>query len=92
GGLIATFTVSPVLAAILLPERLSEVETRVVQWLRRLYRPAVGFALANQLLTLGMAVLLFVGAGLGVRSLGIEFLPHLEEGNMWIRASLPSSI
>ncbi|MFV0922710.1 efflux RND transporter permease subunit [Sphingomonas parapaucimobilis] len=92
GGLIATFTVSPVLAAILLPERLSEAETRVVQWLRRLYRPAVGFALANRLLTLGMAVLLFVGAGLGVRSLGIEFLPHLEEGNMWIRASLPSSI
>ena len=92
GGLIATFTVSPVLAAILLPERLSEVETRMVQGLRRLYRPAIGFALANRMLTLGMAALLFVGAGLGVRSLGIEFLPHLEEGNMWIRASLPSSI
>ncbi|WP_084579547.1 efflux RND transporter permease subunit [Sphingomonas azotifigens] len=92
GGLIATFTVSPVLAAILLPEHLSEVETKVVQLLRRLYRPAVGFALANRVLTLGMAALLFVTAGLGVRSLGVEFLPHLEEGNMWIRASLPSSI
>lgn len=92
GGLIATFTVSPVLSSLLLPDRLSEVETRIVRGLRRLYRPAVSFALANRVITIGMTVLLLGMSVLGLRSLGVEFLPHLEEGNMWIRASLPSTI
>lgn len=92
GGLIATFTVSPVLSALLLPDRLSEVETRIVRTLRRLYRPAVAFALANRVITIGLTALLLLVSAIGVRTLGVEFLPHLEEGNMWIRASLPSSI
>ncbi|WCT72823.1 CusA/CzcA family heavy metal efflux RND transporter [Sphingomonas naphthae] len=92
GGLLATFTVSPVLAAMLLPDKLDEVETRVVRWLRGLYRPAAAFALANRTLVLGGTALLLVTAVIGVRSLGVEFLPHLEEGNLYIRASLPASI
>ena len=92
GGLLATFTVAPVLAAFLLPDRLSEVETRIVARLRRLYEPAVAFALANRIVVFG-GVLLLVGTALvGMRSLGVEFLPHLEEGNLYIRASLPPSI
>lgn len=92
GGLIATFTVAPVMATLLLPDKLSEVETRVVQFLRRIYEPAARFALANSVVTLGGALLLLGAALVGVRSLGVEFLPHLEEGNMYIRASLPGSI
>ena len=92
GGLIATFTVSPVLSALLLPDRLSEVETWLLRQLRRAYTPAIGFALANRIIVCGGAALLVLLAGVGVRSLGVEFLPHLEEGNMWIRATLPSSI
>ena len=92
GGLIATFTVAPVLATLLLPDKLSEVETRVVARLRGWYEPAAAFALGNRVLTIGGALLLLVAAMVGVRSLGIEFLPHLEEGNLYIRASLPPSI
>ena len=92
GGLIATFTVAPVLATMLLPDRLSEVETRIVRGLRRVYEPRAAFALNNRILTLGVAALLFLGAMIAIRSLGVEFLPHLEEGNMYIRASLPPSI
>lgn len=92
GGLIATFTVAPVLSALLLPDKLSEVETWVVSRLRRAYEPAASFAFRNQIVALGGGLLLVVGAFIGVRSLGIEFLPHLEEGNMYIRASLPASI
>ncbi|WP_176593720.1 CusA/CzcA family heavy metal efflux RND transporter [Sphingobium sp. EM0848] len=92
GGVIATFTVAPVLSAILLPDRLSEVETRIVAKLRSLYEPAAAFALANRLLTFGGMTLLICAALIGVRSLGVEFLPHLEEGNLYIRASLPPSI
>lgn len=92
GGLIATFTVAPVLATLLLPDRLSEVETRIVARLRGLYEPAAAFALANRILSIGGVVLLLGLTVAGVRALGVEFLPHLEEGNMYIRASLPASI
>jgi cobalt-zinc-cadmium resistance protein CzcA len=92
GGLIATFTVSPVLAALLLPDKLREVETGIVRRLRRIYEPAASFALGNRLLTLGLTIVLMGGAIVAVRSLGVEFLPHLEEGNLYIRATLPASI
>ncbi|HXO57101.1 MAG TPA: efflux RND transporter permease subunit, partial [Mycobacterium sp.] len=52
GGLIATFTIAPALSALLLSERLSDAETRAVAWLRRMYEPAVEFALSNRILTL----------------------------------------
>jgi len=81
-----------VLAALLLPDKLREVETGIVQRLRRMYEPAASFALGNRLLTLGLTVVLMVSAVVAVRSLGVEFLPHLEEGNLYIRATLPASI
>jgi heavy metal efflux system protein len=92
GGLIATFTVTPALSAILLRERVSEVETFLMRALHRLYRPALEFALANWIVTVGGAVLLLALAGLALPILGLEFLPKLEEGNFWIRATLPPSI
>ena len=92
GGLIATFTVSPALAALLLPDKLDETETIVVRALRRLYEPVVAFALANRIVTLGGAAVLIALALVAGRSLGLEFLPKLEEGNLWIRATLPPSI
>jgi cobalt-zinc-cadmium resistance protein CzcA len=92
GGLIATFTVSPALSALLLPEQLSEVETIFVRFLRRLYEPLAFYALNHKKLTLSVMGILMVLAALAVRPLGLEFLPKLEEGNMWIRATMPPSI
>ena len=92
GGLLATFTVTPAISAILLPEHVRETETWVVRVLHRLYTPALHFAVANRLLAIAGAVTLLLLAGLAVRSLGLEFLPKLEEGNLWIRATMPSTI
>ncbi|MGC2460500.1 MAG: CusA/CzcA family heavy metal efflux RND transporter [Steroidobacteraceae bacterium] len=92
GGLIATFTIAPALSALLLTEKVNETETRAVAWLRRLYEPAVEFALSNRILTLGTATLVLLLAVLAMRTLGLEFLPKLEEGNFWVRATLPISI
>lgn len=89
GALIATFTVTPVLASMLLPARVKETETVVVRALHRLYNPALRFALANRSLVIGVGIaFLLVAAFFGFR-LGSEFLPHLDEGNLWIRAELP---
>ncbi|MBI3514422.1 MAG: efflux RND transporter permease subunit, partial [Proteobacteria bacterium] len=92
GGLLATFTVSPALSALLLPERVAETETALVRALHFVYRPVIRFFLARRALTLAGGAALLVVAGIGVRSMGLEFLPHLEEGNLWIRATMPTSI
>jgi len=92
GGLIATFSISPALSALLLPDSVAEIETAVVRVLRRGYEPMVEFALANRVITLGCMGVLVACAVLASRSLGLEFLPKLEEGNFWIRATLPESI
>jgi heavy metal efflux system protein len=92
GALLATFTVVPALSAYLLHERVRETETAVVRMLRRLYTPIVGFAVAHRFLALTAAGSVFVLAVLAGRGLGLEFLPHLEEGNLWIRATMPPSI
>ncbi|MDB6090053.1 MAG: CusA/CzcA family heavy metal efflux transporter, partial [Gammaproteobacteria bacterium] len=92
GGLLATFTISPALSALLLPDTVAETETAVVRMLRRVYEPVVEFALANRVITLGGLGVLIACAFIASRGLGLEFLPKLEEGNFWIRATLPESI
>jgi cobalt-zinc-cadmium resistance protein CzcA len=92
GGLIATFTISPALSALLLPDSVAETETLLVRALRRVYEPVVEFALANKVVTLGGLGVLLVMAGIATHALGLEFLPKLEEGNFWIRATMPMSI
>ena len=92
GGLLATFTVTPALCALLLPKHVEETETFLVRWLARIYLPTVRFALANRILTLGTTSVLVGAAGVAVTVLGLEFLPKLEEGNLWIRATMPSTI
>src|SRR6185312_84006 len=92
GGLLATFTVTPALSAILLPAHVEETETIVVRFLHRIYTPVLRFAAANRAVVLTCVMVLVVAAAIAVRSLGLEFLPKLEEGNLWIRATLPSTI
>jgi heavy metal efflux system protein len=92
GALIATFTVTPVLASLLVPEHVKETETAVVRWLRNAYTPVLRFALVRQRLVVGIAAAFLLVTGILTTRLGSEFLPALEEGNYWIRASLPPSM
>jgi heavy metal efflux system protein len=92
GALIATFTITPVLTSLLLPEHISEVETVLVRVLRRVYTPALRWSLDHRITMLVVAVGSLVIAGLLGARLGSEFLPHLEEGNLWIRAAMPPTI
>jgi cobalt-zinc-cadmium resistance protein CzcA len=93
GALLATFTVTPVLASMLLPEYVKEAETIVVRLLHRMYNPALRFALAHRALVVGIEIAFSVGTLLLIAPrLGSEFLPHLEEGNFWIRASMPTTL
>ncbi|HEX4153864.1 MAG TPA: CusA/CzcA family heavy metal efflux RND transporter [Steroidobacteraceae bacterium] len=92
GALIATFTVTPVLSSILLPEKLREAETMLVRILHRIYRPALEFALRRCALVVGLGTAVLALVACLIPFLGSEFLPALEEGNYWIRAAMPQSM
>ena len=92
GALLATFTITPVLASLLLPERVQETETLIVRAAHAVYEPVLAVALRWRKLTVGLGlVFLLISGAIGSR-LGTEFLPALEEGNLWIRASMPPTI
>jgi cobalt-zinc-cadmium resistance protein CzcA len=92
GALLSTFTVTPVLASLLLPRHIEEVETVIVRRMRGAYTPVLRWSLANVSVAV-IGGIFFLGiSGLAASRLGSEFLPALEEGNFWIRASLPPTI
>ena len=92
GALLATFTVTPVLASLLLPKHVEETETIIVRALRASYTPVLRWALGNVTIATMIGLLFLALSGLAASRLGSEFLPALEEGNFWIRASLPPTI
>ena len=92
GALLATFTVTPVLASLVLPKHVEEVETLVVRTLREVYTPSLRWALDNRAIAIGAGLIFLTISGFVATRLGSEFLPALEEGNFWIRAQMPPTI
>jgi heavy metal efflux system protein len=92
GALLSTFTITPVLASLLLPEHVREAETIVVRALRRTYAPVLRWALIHRKVMLALGAVFLAAIALLALRLGTEFLPHLEEGNFWIRALMPPTI
>ncbi|MBV8619661.1 MAG: efflux RND transporter permease subunit [Curvibacter sp.] len=92
GALIATFTITPVLASFLLPDHIEETETLLVRGLRKVYTPLLHWSLAHRRVTVGIGALFLLVSGLLATRLGSEFLPALEEGNLWIRAAMPMTM
>ena len=70
----------------------SEHESLLVRTLGRLYAPVFSFALRRRKLAVALALAPVVAGLVLATRLGGEFMPHLEEGNFWIRASLPVSV
>ncbi len=85
GSAILSMTLMPALASLALRTRRgSHPEPRLVMWLKRLYEPVLGWALARTRLVLGGAVVLVVVAALAATRLGSEFVPRLSEGTVVI--------
>ena len=92
GALLATFTITPVLGSFLLPAHIEEVETIVVRFLRKVYSPVLRWSLDHRGLVMIIGGVFLLLSGLLAARLGSEFLPALEEGNYWIRASMPPTM
>jgi heavy metal efflux system protein len=93
GALGFAIIVGPVMAAILFRKGAKEWRNPIMNWLIARYRVAVRAAIEHRYVTLGIAAGLFVIAVyLSVGGpIGSEFLPHLDEGSIWVRGTLPPS-
>jgi cobalt-zinc-cadmium resistance protein CzcA len=92
GALVLAITLVPVVATFVLRGPLKEMHNPLLEAVRKVYLPAIGRLLSRPRLVLVVAALLLFGDALMYRAIGSEFLPHLNEGALWIRASLPGNI
>src|SRR5690242_10448504 len=86
GAIVATFTVTPVISSVLLPAQVNEIETFLVRQIRRVYSAILPLAVHHYRVAATIALAFLLACGLLGARLGSEFLPKLEEGNLWIRA------
>jgi len=93
GALVFAIIVAPVMASMVFPKGAKEWENPLLHWLTRRYRVAVRAAIEHRNLTLAICTVLFaVAVYLTVGGpIGSEFLPHLDEGSIWVRGTLPPS-
>ncbi|GAB3336862.1 CusA/CzcA family heavy metal efflux RND transporter [Larkinella ripae] len=92
GALIFTLTLVPVLASFLLRKDVREKHNPVVEFITRNATKAFGFTFAHKKLSLLAAAGLVIVGLSGFKLLGTEFLPELDEGSIYVRASMPMSI
>jgi cobalt-zinc-cadmium resistance protein CzcA len=93
GALVFAIIIAPVMASILFRKGATEWHNPILVWLTRHYRTAVGAAIKHRRTTLTIATALFAVAiylAFG-GPIGSEFLPHLDEGSIWVRGTLPPS-
>jgi cobalt-zinc-cadmium resistance protein CzcA len=92
GAIMLALTLTPTLASKLMPPDMEEKESPLMHALARMYQPLFNLALNKPKRALTIALLPIAFAGIILPFLGGEFMPKLEEGNFWIRATLPMSI
>jgi cobalt-zinc-cadmium resistance protein CzcA len=92
GALVLTLTMIPVLSSYLFRRPPSDRESPVLRWLRAPYRPALRWCVRRPLWPIGATALLLVLTGFAFVALGKEFLPELDEGDLWLRVKFPIGI
>ena len=93
GALVFAILLTPVMASLLFRKGAKEWENPIMNWLTVRYRAGVRAAIEHRRTTLAIATVLFALAiylAFG-GPIGSEFLPHLDEGSIWVRGTLPPS-
>jgi cobalt-zinc-cadmium resistance protein CzcA len=91
GAILFSMTIAPALASLFFPKGTREWHNPVMVWVTERYRWAVRLAIRMRYLTVAAALVTLVVALLLGTTIGSEFLPHLDEGALWVRGTLAPS-
>jgi len=92
GSLILTLTLVPVLASFAFKKGVHEKTNRIYEWLKSEYGAELDWCLNHAWTTMLVATVIFGATLLLVPFIGGEFMPHLDEGALWVRATMPYTI
>jgi cobalt-zinc-cadmium resistance protein CzcA len=93
GSLLCALTLLPVLCAFVLRKHVHEPVVPIFEWVReKLYGRALGWCLRNRLVTVALVLAVFGASLMLIPYIGAEFMPHLDEGALWVRATAPYTI
>ena len=91
GAILFSIVIAPALSSLMFPNGTREWHNPVMSWMIAAYRKSLRFAVRMRYLTVGAAAAILLGALWLGTQIGSEFLPHLDEGAMWVRGTLASS-
>ncbi len=92
GSLVFTLTLLPVLCSLAFRKGVREHRNRAFEVVKAAYLRAVKRCVAHPRVTVGAAMALLLGVLLLIPGIGAEFMPHLDEGALWVRATMPYTI
>jgi cobalt-zinc-cadmium resistance protein CzcA len=92
GALILTLTLVPVLCAYWFKKGVHERENRPFNWIRDRYAGQLEWCLNHPKMTIIGSILIFAATLLLIPFIGGEFMPHLDEGALWVRATMPYTV
>src|SRR5271167_1603771 len=92
GSLIFTLTLVPVLASYWFKKGIKEIVNRPYEWVKGVYAGELDWCLDHPKTTMIVATLIFAATLLLIPYIGGEFMPHLDEGALWVRATMPYTI
>ena len=92
GSLLCALTLLPVLCSYFLSKHVHEPRMVLYEWVRGVYGRMLDWCLRNRLVTVGLILAVFCSSLLLIPFIGGEFMPHLDEGALWVRATTPYTI
>ncbi len=92
GALILTLTFVPVMCSYWFKKGVREPRNKPFEWIKKEYGSELKWCLERPWLTMLVATIIFAVSLLFVPFIGGEFMPHLDEGALWVRATMPYTI
>jgi cobalt-zinc-cadmium resistance protein CzcA len=92
GSLILTLTFVPIMCWYFFKKGVHERVNKPFEWVKRQYAGELEWCLNHPKVTMLVSTVIFAATLLLVPFIGGEFMPHLDEGALWIRATLPYTI
>ncbi|MGH9758357.1 MAG: efflux RND transporter permease subunit, partial [Candidatus Acidiferrales bacterium] len=92
GALILTLTFVPVMCSYWFKKGVRDRPNKPFEWIKKTYDGELTWCLDHPRATMAAATIIFAGALLLIPFIGGEFMPHLDEGALWVRATMPYTI